>query len=248
MREGHPTTREDLVTAFRLVEFHPGSAIMELEPMRVVSDEPQLYDAELLAVENLQAFMDTIESEDVIEPAVTDAIESARKTLGADGRIEITVARRAQRARKRVVIDETVVRSLEQRARRRSARPLRIVGRLHMLDDEPRKVGIRTSDNVDWICTYPTELEEAVAALMRTRVVARGVGAEQSPNRGRLEISAIEGLNAYEQSSLFTFERVPIDHLIEQQGIRAAHGAPRLLDDDAEDDEIDAFLDALMEG
>jgi hypothetical protein len=85
---------------------------------------------------------------------------------------------------------------------------------------------------------------------MRTRVVASGIGVQQTPNRGRLEISSIDGVDVYEQSSLFTFERASIADLIERQGLAATHGAPLLLEDVTtdDDDEVDAFIDALLEG
>ena len=208
-RGGHPTVREELVTGLRLVEFKPGSAIMELEPIVPIElDESQLSmaEAEQLAVENLRAFIDSIQGDGVLDPAVTDAVESARKALGPDGRIEITVGA-PKRPRKHAVIDSDVVAALQQRSRRAATRRMQISGRLHMLDDEPRKVGIRAADGVDWICSYEPELEERVASLMRTRVIARGMGSQQSSSRGRLEISEIDPVESYEATPLFTFER-----------------------------------------
>lgn len=252
LRGGHPTLREELVTALRLVEFRPGSAIMELEP--IPPADAQLLelapDAELLPVENLLALISTVESrEEVLEPTVTESIELARRTLGPSGSIEINVnARRRIRRSAHVVIDKRTVEALEQRAKRTQAPRLqRIIGRLHMLDDEPRKVGIRAADGVDWTCTYPLAFEDRIFKLMKTRVVALGVGAQTSPNRGRLEIETIEPVEAFEQSELFTLERVPLADLLFQQGIERAVGIPSLLGDDVDDDELDAFLDALRE-
>ena len=248
-RGGHPTAREELVTALRLVEFRPGSAIMELEPIRVRPEEgiELAGDAEPLAVGNLLALVDAIEGGDeVLAPAVTESIEAARRSLGPSGTIEISVnAGRRTRRRARIRIDTRTIEALELRAERRAARQLRIVGRLHMLDDEPRKVGIRASDAVDWISSYPPELEERVLALMRKRVVVRGFGSQTTSNRGRLEIESIESADEYEQSELFTIERVPIDELAARQGITVGAAMSSLLGDDADEAEIDAFVDAL---
>ncbi len=249
-RGGQPTSREKLVTALRLVEFHPGSAIMELEPIPSEEAEARLVpDAESLPVENLLALISAVESPDeVLPPAVTESIESARKTLGPSGEIEIKVNPH-QRARRnaRILINARTIEALELRAERQLRTHLRIVGRLHMLDDEPRKVGIRASDGVDWICGYPSELEEQVLDLVRKRVIARGLGAKTTSNRGRLDIESIESVEAYEQSNLFTLERVEIGELMEKQGLGAGAGIPSLLGEDVSDDELDAFLDALRE-
>lgn len=250
-RGGHPTTREELVTALRLVDFRPGSAIMELEPIPMEDgDAAELApEAEPLPVKNLLALMTAVQSSDeVLDPAVTESIETARRTLGPSGKIEIKVnARRRARRQSRVVISAATVEALELRAQRRSEMHMRIVGRLHMLDDEPRKVGIRASDGVDWISTYPPELEEQVLELVRKRVVVRGLGAKTTSNRGRLEIEGIESVESFEQSELFTLDRVPIAELMERQGIGPGAGIPTLLGDDADDAELDAFLDALRE-
>lgn len=249
-RGGHPTSREELVTALRLVEFHPGSAIMELEAIPVEQDETELApDMEPLPVENLLALIAAVQSGDeILASAVTESIETARRTLGPSGAIEIKVNPRGRARRKaRVVINARTVETLELRAEQHSRAPIRIIGRLHMLDDEPRKVGIRAGDGTDWICAYPHELEELVLGLMRTRVVARGLGVKTTSNRGRLDIESVESVETYEQSELFTLERVPIDELIEQQGIGGGAGIPSLLGDDVADEELDAFVDALRE-
>jgi hypothetical protein len=249
-RGGHPTSREELVTALRLVDFRPGSAIMSLEPMAHEQGETGLVpDAEALPVENLLALIAAVESrDDVLPPAVTESIDNARRTLGPSGAIEIKVNPRLRTRRQaRIVIDAQTVETLQLRAEQQSRTHLRIVGRLHMLDDEPRKIGIRAGDGVDWICSYPEELEEQVLNLVRTRVVARGLGVKVTSNRGRLDIESIEPVEAYEQSKLFTLERVEIGELMARQGIEAGQGIPSLLGDDVAVEDLDAFLDALRE-
>ena len=249
-RGGHPTSREELVTAFRLVEFHPGSAIMELEAIPSEQTDAELVpDTEPLPVSNLLALLSVVQGgDDFLPPAVTTSIESARRTLGPNGRIEINVNARARtRRRAHAVIDAHTVEALELRAEQKASTHLRIVGRLHMLDDEPRKVGIRASDGVDWICSYPHDLEEQVLDLMRARVVAQGLGVKTTTNRGRLDIEGIESVERFEQSELFTLERVPIARLLHQQGLSAGVGIPHLLGDDVSDEELDAFLAVLRE-
>ena len=141
-REGRPAAREDLVTAFRLVSFKPGSAIMELEPIAAppTVDDAQtaLPEVEKLAVENLRAFIDSIESnDDVLDPSITEAVEEARRELGDDGRIEITVGR-SRRPRKRTVIDARRIAVLEARAQRKTPRLMTVTGRLHINRGRPR--------------------------------------------------------------------------------------------------------------
>lgn len=247
-RGGHPTTREDLVTGFRLVTFKPGSAVMEVEPIAQEDEQDRVADTEKLAVENLRAFIDTIESPDeILDPAVTDAVEMARRQLGEDGKIEITVGPKRRPVR-HTIIDRERVAALEQRVKRVQVKDMRISGRLHMIDVEPEKVGIRAADGVDWVCSYPSNLEEAVSALVRQRVWARGLGVQLTANRGRLSLTEIHPIERHEQTPLFTFERVPMAELLSRQGITSPQGLPSLLGDIAVDDEeADAFLDAILD-
>lgn len=248
-RGGHPTTREDLVAGLRLVTFKPGSAVMELEPISRAAEQDELADAEKLAVENLRAFIDTIEDEsEILDPAITDAVEAARRQLGHDGAIEIIIGPRRRPVR-RTVIDQGRVAALEQRVRRRHVRQMRISGRLHMIDVEPEKVAIRAADGVDWICSYPSELEETVSSLVRQRVWARGLGVQLTANRGRMSLAEVHPIERHEQTPLFTFERVPLDELIARQGVTGPQGLPSLLGEEpVDDDELDAFLDSVLEG
>jgi hypothetical protein len=248
-RGGHPSGREELVTSFRLVEFKPGSAIMTLEPFTPHDGEsPQeelADDAELLALQNLDSFLGSLEQPDEgFDAAVADALENARRSLGPDGRIEI----KAPRKRRRVVIDADATQALEHRVRRYATRAQRVSGRLHMIDVEPDQVKIRTGDNVDWICTYPEELERTVLGLLTKRVWATGVGALQSAVRGTLNVERIEEIPESEQTTLFSLDRVALTELLYVQGITEPQHGIELVPDDVSDEELDSFLDHLLSG
>lgn len=248
-RGGHPSGREELVTSFRLVRFLPGSAIMELEPIAAdVADESQetLGEVETLSVENLRAFIDTLESDSIVDPVISQAVEGARRQLGDDGKIEISVGPPKHPSR-HTIIDADTVAALAARGRRATSHRMTVSGRLHMVDVEPGKLAIRAGDGTDWVCSYPSEMEDDVAALVRQRVWARGVGTRQSASRGKLELDEIRPIERPVQSPLFVFERLPLADLIADQGITGPQGLQRLLPDDVDDEELDAFVDALLE-
>lgn len=245
-RGGHPTGREELVTSFRLVEFKPGSAIMTLEPFTPregASDPGELAgDAELLALQNLDAFLDSLQQpEEAFDTAVADSLEMARRSLGTEGQIVIKA-----RKRRKVVIDANATLALERRVRRYAKGVQRVSGRLHAIDVEPDQVKIRTADNVDWWCTYADELEHTVLGLVTRRVWAIGVGALQSASRGNLVLERIEEIQEPEQTRLFTLERKPLEELLADQGVTGPQGGIELVPDDVSDDELDEFLDLLL--
>jgi len=250
-RGGHPTSREELVTAFRLVRFKPGSAIVELEPIAPPvpdEDQPSLADSdsELLPLANLRAFMETLDRDDPLDPAVTTAVAGARQALGQDGKISITIPN-GDRQHSRLVIDKRRIESLERRARRHAPRRMRITGRLHMIDLEPDRVAIRAADGIDWVCGYPADLEAKVKALVDTNVWAQGFGQLTGASRGKLTIDRIEQVDEFEETPLFTFERLPLSELMEQQGILRPQGADFGLAPSVSDAELDAFMSALQD-
>lgn len=245
-RSGHPTTREDLVTAFRLVSFKPGSAICELEPIAPADDDTQerIEGAELLPLETLRAFVDSLDQDEPVDDAVTQSIAKARRSLGDDGRIDITIGR--GRRRRRAVIDARRVDALERRARHFPARFTRITGHLHMIDLEPDRVGIRAADGVEWSCSYPPEFEKVVKELVGETVAVTGLGQRLTSNRGTLVLETIEQAGGFEQTDLFTLERVPLYSLVERQ-TSVRPGLVSVLPDDLTDDEADDFLAALLD-
>jgi hypothetical protein len=249
-RGGHPSGREEFVTAFRLVDFSPGSAVMTLLPEVPASeaqDQPALAKAEVLPEENLRALLDAVEDPKVVlDPAVTDALDGARRSLGVNGQIDIRLGDR-RRPRRQVVIDERRVAALRERVREPVPRLLRVSGRLHMIDLEPDRVGIRARDGIDWICSYKDELENAVRALVGMNVWARGTGQVISAARGTMRISEIHAIGEYAQTPLFTFERVPVEQLMLEQGIEGPQGKVSIVPDDLSDEEVDLFFDAIID-
>jgi hypothetical protein len=123
----------------------------------------------------------------------------------------------------------------------------RISGRLHMIDLEPDRIGIRAADGVDWSCSYPEELEPTVKALVDSNVWGRGVGQQLSAAKGTLRLEEIHAVGEHEETPLFTFERVPLADLMEQQGITGPQGRLSIMPSEIGDEELDAFLDAILD-
>jgi hypothetical protein len=239
LRAGHPTKRDELVTAFRLVELKAGSAILTLEPAPIDETDAEMFpDAAALAVANLDSLLDALNSDEPVDPDVADALTKARRALGPDGRISV------KRAKRRVVLDEVKERKVAERARRvGAARKVSISGRLHAIDLEPERVGIRATDGVDWVCRYPPELEADVTRLLGATVWARGIGQLTGAQRGSLDIKDLQSVGPFEQSELFTFERVPLHDLLEAQGIAGPTGPEAFdLPGDLTDDQVDAYV------
>jgi hypothetical protein len=248
-RPGHPNVREELVTAFRLTAVRPGSTVLELRPIprsEVELDggyeQPALGDAELQSMITLRSLLDAVEYNTELDPSVTSSLSEARRALGQDGQISV---RGHRGPRHRVVIDEERIRKLEERARRPEPRPLTVSGRLHRIELEPDKVGIRTPAGVDWTCRYPAELEATVKALLDVVVTAHGVGYQSTAQRGSLEIEQIQRAPQYEQTAFFTEEPVPLEELMAQQGVEARRGPISIAPDDLTEQELADFLEAV---
>jgi hypothetical protein len=247
-RGGHPTAREDLAAAFRIVSLKRGSAILELEPIAPTpgtEDQEMVTGAELLPLETLRALMDSLQRDEPIDASVADAVASARRTLGPDGKIEIEIKHpKAAQPPTRLVIDAQAVEKLEHRVRHYEPRAMRVTGRLHMIDLEPDRIQIRAADGVDWVCRYPDSLEAKVKSLVGVRVWARGIGQLQGASRGTLTIETVEPVAEFEATPLFTFERVPLSELMERQGVTGPQGVVRLTPD-LSDEELDALVDLI---
>ena len=247
-RAGHPTGREEDVAAFRLTAVWPGSTILELEPIPYEEVAPGedaqgvLADVEHLSMATLRSLLDAVEAEEEFDPAVTDSLSEARRTLGKDGSIAFRIGggRRAK-----VVIDEKRIRRLEERAKRPEARPTTVSGRLHRIELEPDKVGIRSGAGVDWTCRYPEELEQTVKVLLDKIVTAHGVGYQSTAQRGSLTIEEIHPVPQFEQTEFFTYEPVALEALMQLQGVQPRPGPISIAPDDLSDQELDDFLDAV---
>jgi len=120
-----------------------------------------------------------------------------------------------------------------------------IAGRLHLVDLEPDRVGIRTAAGVEWACRYSEELEERIKGLIDRIVWVEGCGTMTSPLRGALTIDRIEAVES-EQSALFTLIPVDEDALLARRGIAAPQGLEALSDPEWEDDTDEAYLAALL--
>jgi hypothetical protein len=241
-RGGHPTSREELVTSFRLVGYTRGSAILELEayaPPTAAPEQEVLEDVETIALNNLRSLISALATEDEpVDQAVVEYVDAARKTLGENGQIKIEVSGRKKRA---ITIDDRRVEQLHHRVRKYAAGTQTVSGRLHAIDLEPDQVRIRTAQGVDWICKYPADKESTVTELVGSIVWARGPGQLQSGKLGRLTIEEIHPLHEFEQSELFV-ESVKVEELAAKAESR---GLQSIVPDDATDDEVDSFLEAL---
>jgi hypothetical protein len=244
-RGGHPSSREQWVTAFRIVSLRRGSAIIELEPIEPATAEQEQIEAEMLAVANLGSFIDVIDSAEPLEPDVTESIAAARRALGDGGRIGVVLAR--GRKRRRVVIDEARIEDLRERKPRHPKVVTQVAGRLHMIDVDPLRVGIRAADGVEWTCRYAPELEPRVRELLKLSVIAAGEGVVTSAGRGEFEIRSVEAVGDYGQTQLFAFDRRPLEDLLASQGVRP-QGWDFFADPEWQDDESSKrFLDALLD-
>lgn len=250
LKTGHPTKRDELLTAFRVVELKAGSTTITLEPEAPSDEDEQLFpDASTLAIANVDAFIASVGARSAFDPDAAAAISRARRALGDDGLIRM-VHTRGERTVRKVAIDAKVERRLEKRARRMEPRPVRVSGRLHLIDLEPPyRVGIRASDGTEWLCRYPPNLENRVKGLLDARVWAKGVGNLTGAQRGSLEISDIQPVaSGLEQTEMFTLEPVALEDLMLQQGISGPTAKQALvLSAELSDEEIEGYLAVLID-
>lgn len=248
-KAGHPEARAAAVTSFRLVGFREGSGIATIEP-EVASPEEgaeTMVDTEPVQITNLRALLATVEHEERLPASVTDALEQARRAVGDDGTLAVDVPSSSDSPEppRHVVIDAARM----ERIRTASAprpRPAvsSISGRLHQVDFEPDKLGIRASDDVDWICSFPEELEQQIEALVNRYVWASGSGVLQSPRRGTMRLTDIKAVEQGIQTGLFSGEPISDEKLSATQGIGVAQGLDAIgVAEWAEAD--DAYLEAL---
>lgn len=243
-KSGHPDRRAEAVTAFRLVAFQTGSGVATIEPELVSADDDQLpMDDVPLSLATLRALADDLAAERSVPEPVLDALSKACRSVGADGSVAIEIGAAAAAP---IVVD---IGLLDRVALARNAvadEEVRSVsGRLHLLDLEPDRLGIRTASGVEWSCKYPEALEEHVKSLLDRIVWVEGSGKLTSPLRGSMAIERIEPVDV-EQSSLFTSAPVDEDELLARQGIDAPQGLDALSDPEWDDETDDAYLAALL--
>lgn len=246
-KSGRPYRRDEAVTAFRLVDFKPGSGIATLEPEHVGapdSDDP-LFEERLPSLTNLHALVHDIEEREPLPDPVTDALERACRTFGSQGSIEVELP--SGHYGHKTEITPKVLEEIRARTGRPAPKDVEAIsGRLHLLDVEPDKIAIRDASGVDWVCQYPEEMEPKVLGLAGKIVWAHGQGRQTSPQRGAMTIDEIKAVEQGDQASLFTPEPVGLERLIEEQGVRypqelGSLGSPEWTDED------EAFLSALTE-
>jgi len=244
-RSGHPERSATAATAFRLTRLEPGSTIATLEPdlPETPGDELTL-DAVPYPVANLLSLVEKLES-DGLPADVGASLEVARGTLGGDGVISVVFPDRIRRrnatidalALTRGKIDEDVEEALVTS----------ISGRLHRLELEPEKIGVRTASGVDWHCSYPERLQQRVMGLVGQIVSVRGEGYRTSPLCGTLMLQSIDPVEQGVQSTLFTAEQIDDTELLADQGISRPQGLAALEPDEEWDELDDAYVAALLD-
>lgn len=255
-RTGRPGAVSDVATGFRLIHFRIGSGIAELEPLEW-GDEDQLDlgSHEAPAVSNLLELMEAVERAD-LERAVVGSLDEARRSIGEDGHFGLLVSDRRDG---RTQIDAETIGRLQAATRaddEATPKAMTVSGNFHFVDvEEPERVAIRDAAGVDWICTYPQDLEDEVLPLVQRLgsgrgsviVWAAGVGARTGLRKGTMHLSDIAEIPTHDQSPLFTFEPVPVEELERQHGVERPQGLAALSDPEWADDEQDrAYLAFLL--
>ncbi|MBA3328374.1 MAG: hypothetical protein H0T43_08745 [Solirubrobacterales bacterium] len=243
-KSGHPDRRAEAVTAFRLIGFQTGSGIATIEPQLVSADDNQLLVGEVpLSLETLRALADDLAAERSVPEPVLDALGKACRSVGADGSVAIAIG---DAATEPIVVNSGLLDRVTLARNAVADEEVRSVsGRLHLLDLEPDRLGIRTAGGIEWSCRYPEALEEHVKSLLDRIVWVEGSGKLTSPLRGSMAIERIDPVDV-EQSSLFTPSPVDEDELLARQGIDAPQGLDALSDPQWDDETDDAYLAALL--
>lgn len=244
-KSGHPGKRAEAVTAFRLVRFQTGSGVATIEPDRAAADQDQLPLPDVpLALTTLQCLRDDLAAERSVPEPVVDALGKACRSVGTDGRFTIEMMDAPGAS---LVVDSNLLDRIAGGDRERPDEEIRrISGRLHRLDIEPDRLGIRTANGAEWSCHYPEELEQRVISLVDHIVWVEGSGKLASPLRGSMNIERIEPVDEAAQTALFTLAPVSEDELLARQGITAPQGIDALSDPEWDDDADDAYLAALL--
>lgn len=243
-KSGHPDRRAEAVTAFRLVGFQTGSGVATIEPELVTAEDDQLPVGDVpLSLATLRALADDLAAERTVPEPVLEALGKACRSVGADGSVAIEIAGAGARP---IIVDSGLLDRMALARDIPGDEEVRSVsGRLHLLDLEPDRLGIRTASGVEWSCRYPEALEERVKSLLDRIVWVEGSGKLTSPLRGGMTIERIEAVDV-DQSALFTAVPVDEDELLSRQGIRVPQGLEALSDLEWDDETDDAYLAALL--
>lgn len=244
-KSGHPDKRAEAVTAFRLVGFQTGSGIATIEPEAPTTDDEQIAVHDVpLSLMTLRDLVTDLGSETRLAEPVVEALSKACRAVGQDGAFVVDMGATSKPP---LVVDSDLLGRIASAGGDRSEGNIPSVsGRLHMLDLEPDRLGIRTARGVEWSCRYPEQLEQRAKSLLDRVVWAEGIGRLTSPLRGSMTIERIEPVDELDQSALFTTEPVDEKHLLVQQGIAAPQGLDALSDPEWDEETDDAYLAALL--
>lgn len=248
VRGGHPKRRDEEVAAFKVVGLEPGSTVLTLEPARLeaVRDQASFEPDASSALENIHSLALSMSGQGDVDADVAEALERARTTLGSDaGAIEIALPNRLSAPTVR--IDREAIERI--RAERTEQRPVsRVSGRLHLIDLEPDRIGVRSPQGIDWTCEFPSPLEERVKSLIDQIVVVEGAGEQRTVRSGSMEITSIAPAYTHEQPAFSSGEPADgPDELMRSQAITGPQGLAALGDADWEDDEQGArFMEYVL--
>lgn len=244
-KSGHPERRAAAATAFRLTRLEPGSTIATLEPdLPEASGDELPLDSLPYPVENLLSLVEKLES-DGLPADVGASLEDARRTLGGDGAISVAFPPRIRRRHVTIDADALMRGKIDEDVE--EALVTSISGRLHRLELEPEKIGVRTASGVDWHCSYPEDLQQRVMGLVGQIVTVRGEGRRTSPLRGSMTLQWIDPVEQGVQSTLFTPEQIDDTELLAEQGILRPQGLAALEPDEEWDELDDAYVAALLD-
>jgi len=244
-KSGHPDKRAEVVTAFRLVRFQTGSGIATIEPDRATVNDDQLPVGDVpLSLATLRDLVSDLGSEKSVPDPVVEALGKACRSVGHDGTFAIDMGGTAG---SRLVVDSDLLDRIARARSNPADEEVRSVsGRLHLLDLEPDRLGIRTANGAEWSCRYPAELEERAKSLLDRIVWVEGSGKLTSLLRGSMTIERIESVDEVDQSPLFTVEPVDENELLARQGITVPQGLDAFADPEWEDETDEAYLAALL--
>ncbi len=172
-------------------------------------------------------------------------LDDARRTLGGDGAISVAFPPAIRRRHAR--IDAHALKRGKTEEDVEEALVTSISGRLHRLELEPEKIGVRTVSGVDWHCSYPEDLQQQVMGLVGQIVTVRGEGRRTSPLRGSMTLHSIDPVEQGVQSTLFTAEPIDDTDLLADQGILQPQGLASLEPDEKWDELDEAYVAALLD-
>lgn len=244
-KAGHPDKWAEAVTAFRLVCFQTGSGVATIEPDQAAIDDEQLPVGDVpLSLVTLRDLVSDLGSGTSVPDPVVEALTKACRSVGHDGAFAIDMGGPGD---SRLVVDSDLLDRIASAGSRPADEEVRSVsGRLHLVDLEPDRLGIRSANGAEWSCRYPEALEDRAKSLLDRIVWVEGSGKLTSPLRGSMMIERIESVDELDHSALFAVEPVDDNELRARQGIADPQGLDALSDPEWDDETDDAYLAALL--